>query len=435
MIHRRSISLAKRGAVQAVLAAAILALAGCVNPLESVGPFNTGDVPVEAAQYDCTPPQGKQPPDIKAEVAVIAAPTDTFVRFSNVISASEGDLREFLNRDGTQVTTVLADGQPIQTTKSWVDFSKVVFQADKDKAINRAIGKVRMTYYCAVMVKEQNDSVHKPVPGADFLSALQVASSSFDSESDDRKIIVLGNGLQDVGQLDLTKGLPQDVSSARSIVETLDNAGALPDLTGVEVYWYGLGQNDRVKQQPLHPIAAKALESLWAELIKAAGGQLVKVVKNIPYADPVETSIQANVIDVPEPPCVFMLTSDDGFNFKPDSAEFLNQQKAMRGAESMAGEIKRSDCSGPLYVVGYAASGVDKDQYTSSAIAKVKSLSSARAIAFKNLLESAGVEIKLVPVGAGKGPSVDWDSSGKFLEDLAKLNRFVEVTQVKPEVD
>jgi hypothetical protein len=403
--------------------------------MEGQQPFASMDVPVEAADFDCTPAQGKEPDSVSGEVAIVASPTNTFVRFSNALSTAEVDIRELLNQDGIQVATVLGNGQPIQTSRSWVDFSKAVFQADRDKAVNRALGKVRMTYYCAVMSKTQNSTAYAPVEGADFLGALQVAASSFTHSSASHAIVVLGNGLQDIGQLDLSKGLPQDASSARSIANAMKTSGSLPDLTDVKVRWYGLGQNDRSNQKPLHPIAAKSLEVLWTEIISAAGGELVKVVRTIPYADPVSTSISAAPIDVPAPPCVFMLTSEDGFNFKPDSATFLNAKKAQVGAENMAAEIERSGCDGPLYVVGYAASGLDKNAYNSAAISAVKNVSAARASAFKGLLEQAGVRIKLIPVGAGKGPTNDWDASGKFAEEMGKQNRFVEVTQSKPEVN
>ena len=419
-------------ALSAAVAMSLL-LSGCTDPLSGAEPFASGEVPVEAAGYDCTPQQGKEPAGVTHEVAIVASPTNTFVRFSNAVSTAEVDLRDLLGHDGVQVSTVLGDGQPMQTSRSWVDFSKAVFQADKDKAVNRALGKVRMTYYCSVMSKDQNASAYTPVGGEDFLSSLQVAASTFTHSSASHDIVILGNGLQDVGQVDLTKGLPQDASAARNLANTLKSSGSLPDLTGVKVRWFGLGQNDRANQRPLHPIASKSLEVLWTEIIKAAGGELVKVVKTIPYADPVATSIKATPIVVPAPPCVFMLTSDDGFNFAPDSATFLNPAKATNGAQNMAGEIKKSNCSGPLYVVGYAASGVDKKDYNAGAASKVKSIASARAIAFKGLLETAGVTVKLVPVGAGKGPINDWDINGKFIEDLGKQNRYVEVTQSKPE--
>ena len=416
----------------ALLTAAVN-LSGCSNPLESEEPFATGGVAIESTEVDCAAKQGDSPASVSREVGVVLAPSDTFVRFPNAIDSATADLTSLLNKDGAQVATVLADGSPQQRALGWVDFSKAVFEADREKSLNRALGKIRITYSCSVMSREQNQTAIKTTPGADYLAALAMTAGTFTHPGSERSIVVLGNGLQDLGQVDLTKGLPQDSSAAKSVADTLKAAGALPDLTGVKVYWFGLGQVDGVKQKPLHPIASKALETLWTELIKAAGGELVKVVKTIPYADPVSTSVQAKAIEVPAPPCVFMLTSDDGFNFKPDSADFLDAAKAKQGADNMAAEIAKSNCSGPLYVVGYAASGVDKRDYNAAAAAKVKSISATRAIAFKGLLEKAGVAIKLVPVGAGKGPTNDWDLSGKFIEEMGKQNRFVEITQSKPE--
>ena len=415
------------------LATAAIGLAGCSDPRESEEPFASGGVAIEATELDCESRQGESPDVVSREVGVILAPSDTFVSFPNAIDSATPDLTDLLNVDGTQISTVLADGQPQMRAIGWVDFSKAVFDADREKSLNRALGKIRTTYSCTVMNREQNKTAIRSQPGADYLAALGTSAGTFTHSGSARSIVVLGNGLQDVGQIDLSQGLPQDSAAAKSVVDTLKTAGALPDLTAVKVYWYGLGQVDGIKQKPLHPIASKALETLWTELIKAAGGELVKVVKTIPYADPVSTSIQVKPIEVPAPPCVFMLTSDDGFNFKADSAEFLDAAKATKGAESMGAEIAKSNCSGPLYVVGYAASGVDKKAYNSAAAAKVKAISASRALAFKALLEKAGVAIKLVPVGAGKGPTNDWDLSGKFIEEMGKQNRFVEITQSKPE--
>lgn len=409
-----------------------LSLTACSDPLSGAQPFASGDVPIEAASYPCAPTQGKEPAKVSQEVAVIAAPTNTFVRFSNAVSTAEADLRELLNKDGVQLSTVLADGQPMQTSRSWVDFSKAVFQADKDKAVNRALGKVRMTYYCAVMSKDQNPSAYTPVAGADFLASLQVAASTFTHSDANHEIVVLGNGLQDVGQIDLNAGFPQDVNAAKSIVNTLKSSGALPDLTDVKVRWFGLGQNDRANQKQLHPIAAKSLEAFWTAVIEASGGELEKVVGSIPYADPVATALKVTPIEIPAPPCVFMLTSDDGFNFEPDSATFLNLPKAKLGAKHMADDIDKSKCGGPLYVVGYAASGVDKADYDAGAKARVTAISTSRASAFLSLLSDAGVSVKLVPFGAGKGPTLDWDEKGNFIEALGKANRYVEVTQSNP---
>ena len=409
-----------------------LTLTGCSDPLSGAQPFASGDVPTEAASYGCAPTQGKEPASVSSEVAIVASPSNTFVRFSNALSTAQADLTGLLNHDGVQVSTILGDGQPMQTTRSWVDFTGAVFQADKDKAINRALGKVRMTYYCAVMSKDQNPTAYTPVAGADFLGSLQVAAASFTHPNPEHSIVVLGNGLQDVGQINLNNGFPQDANAAKSIADALKSSGSLPNLTGVKVLWFGLGQNDRANQQQLAPLAQKNLELFWTDVIKDAGGELVKVVSSIPYADPVSTSIKVKPIAIPAPPCVFMMTSDDGFNFTPDSAKFIDENKAATGAQNIAKQITASKCGGPLYVVGYAASGVEKSKYDSAAQAQNVVLSKARAVAFEALLTKAGVTVPLVAVGAGKGPSNDWDANGKFVEDLGKANRFVEVTQSKP---
>jgi outer membrane protein OmpA-like peptidoglycan-associated protein len=427
--------LATRLAVGVAFAVSSLGLSGCADPLQDVEPFASGDVPYTAAEMSCDTTPDEQEVTLTRETVVIEAPTSTFVKFGNALAAAEADIRELVGESGAKIATVIADGAPRLTLSRVVDLSRSFDEADDKEAISSAMAVLHMNYYCAVVPQSVNTSAFAPTSGSDFLQALHVATESFTERDAQREIVVIGNGLQDVGQLDLTAEFPADTSSANNFAKNLASAGGLPDLTGVKVSWYGLGQTSQGAQESLHPAAQKALVALWTALIEEAGGELVKVVTTIPYADPVATSIEAKTVAVPEAPCVFMLTSDDGFNFKPDSAEFLDAAKARKGAENMAAEIEKSECSGPLYVVGYAASGVDKKQYNSGAIAKVKSLSAARAAAFKGLLEQSGVKIKLVPVGAGKGPTTDWDLNGKFVEDMGKQNRFVEVTQSKPEAD
>ncbi|MEY3538303.1 MAG: hypothetical protein RL645_1117 [Actinomycetota bacterium] len=398
-------------------------------------PFASGEVPVAAAEMSCKPVQSKAKIPVTSELVVVEAPSLSFVRFGNAVSSAEPAIRAAISANGAKISTVLADGSPKLALSKVIDFSESFVEADDEKQIAAGLGKVRQTYYCAMMQKSQNGDAFALVDGTDFLQALHVAEGSFVQDGAAHEILVIGNGLQDVGQMDLTANFPKDIQSAENYARNLASQNGLPNLKGVKVSWYGLGQTAQSSQEQLHPAAAAVLKALWTSLIEEAGGELITVVENIPYADPLPTSIKVKSIAVPEAPCAFMLTSDDGFNFKPDSAEFLDAAKARKGAENMAAEIEKSECSGPLYVVGYAASGVDKKQYNSGAIAKVKSLSAARAAAFKGLLEQSGVKIKLVPVGAGKGPTTDWDLNGKFVEEIGKQNRFVEVTQSKPEAE
>ncbi len=434
MVNSKS-QLAARLALSVAFAVASLGLSGCADPFQDVEPFASGDVPYTAAEMSCDTTPDAQEVTLTRETVVIEAPTNTFVKFGNAIAAAEADIRELVGESGAKISTVIADGAPRLTLSRVVDLSRSFDEADDKEAISSAMAVLHMNYYCAVVPQSVNTSAFAPTSGSDFLQALHVATESFTERGAQREIVVIGNGLQDVGQLDLTLEFPADSASAKNYAENLASAGGLPDLTGVKVSWYGLGQTAQGAQEALHPAAQTALVALWTALIQEAGGELVKVVSTIPYADPVPTSIQANAVAVPEAPCAFMLTAEEGFNFNPDSAEFLDSGRARRGAENMAAEIERAGCPGPLYVVGYAASGVDKKDYNSSAIAKVKSLSATRAAAFKSLLEQSGVAIKLVPIGGGKGPTTDWDANGKFVEDMGKQNRFVEVTQSKPGAD
>ncbi|MEY4741946.1 MAG: hypothetical protein RL672_696 [Actinomycetota bacterium] len=417
------------------VAAMSLVLTACSNPLSSVEPFASGDVPYSAATMPCKTVPADESTAVTSEVMVIEAPTKSFVLFGNAIGEAEAGIRASIHTAGAKISTVIADGSPRLAHSYVVNFDNAGDSVDEEKEVTSGFDILYQSYFCTVINKTENKEAFSKAAGADYLQALAVAKGGFTHPSARHEIVVLGNGLQDVGQLDLTSAFPANASSAVSFARNLASAGGLPDLTGVKVSWYGLGQTAHVAQQALHPAAQAALVALWRALIEEAGGELVKVVTTIPYAEPVSTSIQTTTVSVPEAPCAFMLTSDDGFNFKPDSAEFLDADKARRGAENMTAEIVKSKCSGPLYVAGYAASGVDKKDFNDANQARLKSLSAARAVAFKSMLEKSGVTIKLVPVGAGKGPTDDWDAAGKFVESLGKQNRFVEVTQSKPEGD
>ena len=287
-------------ALSAAVAMSLL-LSGCTDPLSGAEPFASGEVPVEAAGYDCTPQQGKEPAGVTHEVAIVASPTNTFVRFSNAVSTAEVDLRDLLGHDGVQVSTVLGDGQPMQTSRSWVDFSKAVFQADKDKAVNRALGKVRMTYYCSVMSKDQNASAYRPVGGTDFLGSLQVAASTFTHSSASHDIVILGNGLQDVGQVSPLELLHDDEEGRVRLlhVEDLDDVG-VADLRG----------RARLAAEPLDEIVARVERDDWPDAqrgdydlndsvidwsdARAAIAPLVQAARNLP---PVQ-ELQQKLIDL-----------------------------------------------------------------------------------------------------------------------------------------
>ena len=58
----------------------------------------------------------------------------------------------------------------------------------------------------------------------------------------------------------------------------LEEREALPDLTGITVYWLGMGQVAE-PQEKLNPKQTKNLEEIWKAVIEASGGELLLQVK------------------------------------------------------------------------------------------------------------------------------------------------------------
>jgi flagellar motor protein MotB len=121
------------------------------------------------------------------------------------------------------------------------------------------------------------------------------------------------------------------------------------------------------------------------------------------------------------------LTTESGFNFKPDTAIFIDRNQAVEAAQKIADELaSKPDCTGGITVKGYTSSGVSEDEYKPE---DDLVLSKQRADAFAELLVQAGVTVEIVSEGGGKGPNNDWNPDGSYNEDVGITNRIVVITQ------
>jgi len=148
---------------------------------------------------------------------------------------------------------------------------------------------------------------------------------------------------------------------------------------------------------------------------------------------PSATAVKVTSVSWLPDACVSVtLGAEKGFEFKPDLATFVDIEKAREGALEVAEQVNASSCSGTVTLTGYTASGRDEAEYLSnyaSVSEKLQVLSLARANAFADLLREAGMNGNIEVIGAGKGPVVDWDDKGNFVEELGAQNRKVVVTQ------
>jgi hypothetical protein len=259
------------------------------------------------------------------------------------------------------------------------------------------------------------------------LKALSIAADQLTITSGPRKIFVLGNGIQTAGAIEMqTQGsFPKSPTTATLLAKRLKASGELPDLTGAEVYWYGLGQVDG-ENQALSESAANSLVSFWTQVIELANGNLVEVYGQVGAGTPHPQAIPATSIDIPE--CKTRLYESDGVEFKPDSATFTNKKQAIAAAKRISANFKDKGCD-EIAVTGYAAAGVDKSTYMkkkSKIDATNKTLTKNRAAAFGRLIRDAGFTGPIVSIGGGTCGS-EWTPSGKVDVDLQKLCRRVEV--------
>jgi outer membrane protein OmpA-like peptidoglycan-associated protein len=394
---------------------AVLSLSGCSAFSQAV--------------INCDPSQAENDTSIKVDVVAVLAPSQNFTDFQIALDVAQSDLASTLGWEGSRLSTVLADGAP--EIKKSVLIEKRGNQNDGEILASQNTNQLTSVYSCAVQDPElQYSGGYTVTPETDFLQGLTVAARAFDVKAtgSEKIIIVVGNGIQSVGQINFTDdGLPS-LDAIPGIIEALKSGGVLPDLQGARVDWVGLGQTDGVAQEKLNQQSQDSLVAFWEALIVASNGRVGTFQLEVASGTPREGSIPVTPIAALPDACIRMtLTSESGFNFEPDTAIFIDLSQAQEAAEKIANELaEKPDCTGGITVTGYTASGVSEEEYKPG---DDLVLSKQRADAFAQLLVQAGITVEIVSEGGGKGPENDWDEDGNFVEELGKQNRIVVITQ------
>jgi outer membrane protein OmpA-like peptidoglycan-associated protein len=381
------------------------------------------------AVINCDPGQAENDSSIKADVVAVLAPSANFTDFDIALGVAQADLVDTLGWKGSRLTTVLADGAP--EIKKSVLIKGRDNQGDGEILVSQNTNQLSTVYSCAVQDPElQYSGGYTITPETDFLQGLTVAARAFDAQASNAEkiVIVVGNGIQSVGQINFTEdGIPS-LDAIPGIIEALKSGGVLPDLQGARVDWVGLGQTDGVAQEKLNQQSQDSLVAFWKALIVASNGREGTFQLEVAAGTPRQGSIPVTQITALPDACIQMtLTSESGFNFKPDTAIFIDRAQAVEAAEKIAKELaEKPDCTGGITVVGYTASGVSRDMFKPG---DNLVLSKQRADAFTELLVQAGVTVEIESKGGDKGPENDWDEDGNFVEELGKKNRIVVITQ------
>jgi outer membrane protein OmpA-like peptidoglycan-associated protein len=381
------------------------------------------------AVINCDPGQAENDSSIKVDVVAVLAPSSNFTDFDIALSVAQANLVDTLGWKGSRLSTVLADGAP--EIKKSVLIKGRDNQGDGEILVSQNTNQLTSVYSCAVQDPElQYSGGYTVTPETDFLQGLTVAARAFDvkASGSEKIVIVVGNGIQSIGQINFTKDGVPTLDAIPGIIEALKNGGVLPDLQGARVDWVGLGQTDGVVQAKLNQQSQDSLLAFWQALIVASNGRVGTFQLEVASGTPREGSIPVTQITALPDACIQMtLTTESGFNFKPDTAIFIDRNQAAEAAQKIADELaSKPDCIGGITVKGYTSSGVSKEMYKPE---DDLALSKQRADAFAELLVQAGVTVEIVSEGGGKGPLNDWNADGSYNEDEGIKNRIVVITQ------
>jgi hypothetical protein len=376
------------------------------------------------------------------QAAVVFAPTNNFVDFSSIIGRAATPVKEALGAElpssrkkesvGRELSLVLADGDPQLISRRAVTVADgFTTDMDIDRAVGAVFGNFGLAASCAAGdLKIPGEDEIPTTAQSDLLKAFAIAKDQLTTDRD-KSIFILGNGIQTEGAILMQDAdtFPKNDSAAKRLAKALKQRNELPNLTGITVNWYGLGQVDGEIQDPLPLASVSALETFWREVIRLAGGTIGEICAQCGSGSPHVNSIAVDKVGIVSCPLKVTLYEKDGVEFKADSSSFVSLSKAKTAAAKTVKQSKAQGCSS-LTVTGFAAAGKDKPVYLKSKtkIDKTnRSLTAKRAKAFGALLENAGFSGDIQYVGGGTC-GTEWNPDGKAVEDLQRLCRRVEVT-------
>ena len=226
--------------------------------------------------------------------------------------------------------------------------------------------------------------------GANYLEAIMEARSNVGPGS---RIIVIGSGLSDAGDLNFSKdGILIDEDARNSAIDILTEKYGRDYLDGYTVEFYGLGDT-AAPQESLSTIQKEVVRTTYKEAVRAIGGD-VDINTRTLSGDAIKTDYQVGTTDTG---CgdINLIFDDDDLKFVGDKATFIDRTSALKSLSSIS-EIwnKQKATIQSIQVDGYIA------HHPTS-----PTLSQDRASAVKAALVGLGVsESKITATGKGFGP-------------------------------
>jgi len=226
--------------------------------------------------------------------------------------------------------------------------------------------------------------------GANYLEAVLKAKDNVENGS---KIIVIGSGLSDAGDLNFSRdSLLTNEDVRKDSVEKIRDKYGHDYLEGYTVEFYGLGDTS-LPQEALSTVQKEIVRSVYKNVIRALGGSVIVSTKTL-TGEPVSTEY---VVGTTDTGCgdIGLVFDDTSLSFVPNQAVFTDNNEAKNSLRTISSLWdKYKDTIQSIQVDGYIApyAGVD-------------SLSQPRAELVKSVLVEAGVPSdRITAMGRGVGP-------------------------------
>lgn len=316
-----------------------------------------------------------------------------------------------------QVSAVISDGQP--------DLAVLVENQKPAKVVDETKHK-QLAQTAVQTIQAQLAAAKATEAEIDLLRAIHVAVQALQTGGlQQQTLVIVDSGLSTAGLLDFSNSNLLD-ADPEAVVEALQDRQSVPDLTGIEVVFLGLGQTAGDQMKP-DPEAQSKLKAIWTAVLQAGNPNSLVFDPipltgpegaDLPHCTPVAFVTEQLVLEQEDP-----IGEDpirlSSVQFVSDSSEFLDRQAALE-ALTPVGEYLAAHPETKICLAGMTAStggsGID--------------LSRQRAEACKSLLMEWGIwEEQVSCIGLGRTENFlrvnDLDADGNLMEQEAQKNRAV----------
>ena len=286
---------------------------------------------------------------------------------------------------GGSAGLVVADGSPFAVGPQRFDEVK-----------NNDIQQARADKAARLELVEAVQEAAAKTPETDLISAISLASRMLSAGTADSKVMVIRHSGVNTGASLPMQELDLLTTDPAQLLDQLDAAAMLPQLNGVAVEFYGLG-DVAGSQGTLSAQQVQWLKSFWQAFFDRTGAN-VTFHTDIVSGDALNNGHTVTPLAAAGAP-TFVKVSAEQVAFQPDSTTFLDEAAARAALNGLAEQLKGT--SAAHYIVAGSTAQVDNASREGA-----QALSLARAQAVRDVLVEAGVPAdRFTCLGLGNEPT------------------------------